>query len=470
MTVSYIAPNEGDDTANPLGTESNPRRTPPTQADHMVWRFKRGTTWNRTTQLGISAQGMILTDYGNPDAPKPKIEAIQPASSASVLLNGDTIFANIHFDLIDRTGTETSASNVGQHCVSHNRRGGGASPTKLVSGAYIGCSFTRLGNNAINVGSNSDGQYADAAPVLLVLGCDFDTIGNDAIYGSVGEYCEIGHNRASNFGTRADSNSDFVNLIACSPEYVWIHDNYVDHTTDDRKHLIMLDIASGQTGGLAVIERNVLLGYGANAPYAQAAQNAGVNLEMKAIFRQNYVRGSRLLYVVQSVVPTGSEAYGNIFDFTGSGSAYCTSIAAPGSAFYNNTLISRNRLSGSLGSAYSSTATNAMNSRNLYVGFTRAIGTTSSRGFITGENNRFSGVTNKYWDITNTVALADGMGDADFSEVNLMSEYGLPVRPRRDALIYTMANVDRKVPDFWGRFAPDGIGYIGALMERGITA
>ena len=470
MTTSYIGLQSGNDTANPLGTESAPRRTPPTQADNMVWRFKRGTRWDRTTQLGITAQGMIITDYGNPDAPKPVFSALQPSSSSSFLIYGDTIFANIHFDLVDRLGTETILDNVGQSCVSHNRRGGGASPTKLVSAAYINCSFTRMGNNAINIGSNSDAQYADAAPVVLVLGCDFDTLGNDAIYGSVGQYFEAGHNVARNFGTRADSNSDFVNLIACSTEFAWIHDNYVDHTTNDHKHSIILDMASGQNGGLAIIERNTLLGYGSAAPYAQAASNAGVNLEIKTIFRQNYVRGSRLLYVVQSTVPGGSEAYGNIFDYTGDSTTQCTSIAAPDSAFYNNTLVNRGGKANALGSAYSSTATNAYNSRNLYSGFARAIGTTSSRGFIVGGNNRFNGVTNKYWDITNGLPLADGTGDADIADSSLLNEFGLPLKPKRDALIYTMSNVDRRVPDFWGRFAPEGVGYIGALMERGLSA
>ena len=64
--------------------------------------------------------------------------------------------------------------------------------------------------------------------------------------------------------------------------------------------------------------------------------------------------------------------------------------------------------------------------------------------------------------------LADGTDDAVFAESALVNQYGVPIKPQANALIDTMARLDRRVPDFWGRFAPEGIGYIGALMERGL--
>lgn len=469
MTVSYIDFQNGSDTANPLGTEAAPRKTDPTIVDNMVLRYKRGSSYFRAGQRAFSAQGVIVTDYGNPEAPRPIFNSIHAASTSSFNVTGDIIFANIDFNVVDRTGTETSASSVGQNVVALNRRGGGAAGTPVVSGVFVGCGFNQVGNNAINCGSISDADYADAAPVLLVLACDFDTLGNDAVYGSVGKYFEAGWCTAKNFGTRADSNSDFINLIACDTEYAWIHDNYVDHTTDDRKHLIVLDMAAGRTGGLAVIERNVLIGYGANAPYPQATLNAGINSEMRAIVRNNYIRGSRLLTVISSNGLPGSQISANIFDYTGSGNgAQCMSVSGANCTIDQNTFYSRNRLTDARAIAFSSSATGARLSRNLFVGFDKTVTTTSQRGFITGGNNRFASCATRYWDQTNSVDLADGTDDTSYDATALGALYGPSVVPPSGALNGTMTRLDRRVPDFWGRFAPEGVGYIGALMERGI--
>lgn len=469
MTVAYVDRQNGNDTTNPLGTESAPRFSWPTMADGMVIRLKRGSTYAMTGQQAFSNQGMIITDYGDPSLPRPILSNIHAASTSSFPFYGDTIFANIQFDLVDRTGTETTASNVGQNCVTHGRRGNAASPAKLVSAVYLGCGFSRIGGDAIRIGSLTDGEYADAAPVVMVLGCDFDYLGNDAIYGSVSQYLEVAHCTARNFGQRANSNSDFVNLLACSPEYVFIHDNYADHTTDDRKHVVVLDMAAGQTGGLAVIERNIFNSFGANAPFAQATANAGLNLEMRSIVRNNYLRGSRLLVVTQAVCPSGTEVYSNILDSTGSGAINAaTLMQSPDTAIFNNTYVARNRTANTTAAAYVSTATGARNFRNLYVGFDKAISTSSSRSFITGGSNRFAGVGSRYWSSGTSLDLADGTDDAVVAESSLLNQYGVPIKPPAGTLVDTMARLDRRVPDFWGRFAPEGVGYIGALMERGL--
>lgn len=469
MTISYIDRQLGNDTANALGTEAAPRFSWPTQADGMVIRLKRGSTYAMTGQQAFTAQGMIITDYGDPSLPRPILSNIHAASTSSFPFYGDTIFANIQFDLVDRTGTETTASSVGQNCVTHGRRANAASPAKLVSAVYLGCGFSRIGGDAIRIGSLTDGEYADAAPVVMVLGCDFDYMGNDAVYGSVSQYLEVAHCTAKNFGQRVDSASDFVNVIASSPEYVWIHDNDVDHTTNDYKHCIILDMASGQVGGQAVIERNILRSFGANSPYTQAAANAGINLEMRTIVRNNYIRGSRLLVVTQAVCPSGTEVYSNILDSTGAGASNAaTLMQSPDTSVFNNTFVARRRGTLTTGAAYVSTATGARNYRNLYVGFDKAVSTSSSRSFITGGNNRFAGVGSRYWSSGTSLDLADGTDDAVIAESSLVNQYGVPIKPTANALIDTMARLDRRVPDFWGRFAPEGIGYIGALMERGL--
>lgn len=464
MTVSFVDTINGSDTSNPLGTESAPRRTLPTQANHLWVRIRRGSRFDRTTQYQITAQGMIFSDYGPPEAPKPIFSALQPASSSSFMHFGDTIWANIHFDLVDRTANETA---VGQNCMTFGRRGNGASPTQCVSGVLINCTYTRMGNNAINAGVlSADADYAQASPVLMVLGCDFDQLGNDAIYASVAQYLEVGYCTAKNLGTRTNSNSDFVSTIYCDPQYVWIHDNLADRHGDDRKQVMVLDVAAGRTGGLAIVERNILLSHGAAAPYPQAAVNAGINVEMRTILRNNYLRGSRLLFVAQAVTPAGCEAHDNIVDYTGSGASNAAFLLnAPGVAVRNNTFYDRTRKADAQAVAYTSTATGNTNDRNLYVGFDKAITTNSSRSFITGGKNRFVNCNQRWWDRTNNLALADG--DSDLVHTGaLLDLHGLPITPSRGSLTDSMDRLDRRVPDFWGRFAPAGVGYIGALLER----
>ncbi len=467
MTVSFVDTVNGSDTANPLGTETAPRRTLPTQADHLWVRIRRGSRFDRTTQYAVSSQGMIFSDYGPPEAPKPIFSALQPASSASFICYGDTIWANIDFDLVDRTANETV---VGQNCITLGRRGNGAAPTQQVSGVFLGCSFKRLGNNAINAGVvGADADYAQGSPVVMILGCDGDQLGNDFFYGTVTEYLEVGHCTAVNLGTRTDSNADFVNLIFSDLKFAWIHDNYCDRHGDDRKHVVALDVAAGRTGGLAIIERNLFCSHGAKTPFPQASTNAGINTEMRTIARHNYLRGSRLLFVTQSAAPAGGEVYSNVFDYTGSGASNAASLFnAPGWSVHHNTFYDRARKADSQAVAYVSSATDSRLDRNLFIGFDRAITTNSVRSFISGGNNRFAGCNQRWWDRTNSVALADGDGDAVIEASGLVDQFGLPIKPQPAALTDSMARLDRRVPDFWGRFAPAGVGYIGALMERGL--
>lgn len=476
MAVAYIAPGGGGtpfgtDVDNPLGTPSNPRLTPPAQADGMVWRFLRGSTWSRANQLQITSQGMIICDYGNPQAPRPKFTStIAAPTSAAFTLTGDTCFINIDFDLVDRGPGLGLSDPVGPHCVSHFRRGGAGAGTETVSGFYLGCGFRRIGNNCINASPlTNDTFYADAAPVVVVLACDFEDVGNDCVYVSARDYLEVGHCRATGIGNRSDSNPDFVNMIYAANQFAWIHDNFIEHTGYDQKHAIILDNASGQSTGLAIVERNTMLMYGSAAPYTQAAFNAGINTDMRTIFRNNYVRGSRLLFVSLSSAPDGIQVYGNLFDYTGSGASNAALIMnSRRCAIHNNTFVSRNRLADSHGLGFTSTATNSVAERNLFVGFNHAISTSGPRSFITGGNNRFASCTNRYWDRANNLQLADDPTDAVISESTLLTEFGIPCKPQPGTLIDTMRALDRRVPDFWGRFAPEGVGYIGALLERGL--
>lgn len=471
MAVSYVDRQNGSDTANPLGTEANPRQSWPTQADGLVIRLKRGSRYDMTAQYNFTAQGQIIADYGDPSLPKPILSALHAASSASHVLYGDTIFANIHFDKYDRVGNETQASPIGQNVINHQRRGNAASPAKIVSAAYLNCSFTNCGNNAIACGYVLDSEWADSAPAVLLLGCDFDGIASDCFYGSVNDYFEVAHCTARNFGIRAVSTGDFIGMISCAPKYVWIHDNYVDHTTDDNKHCIIIDVVAGQLGGMAVIERNVLLGYGALNPALQSTNHTVLNLEMPHILRQNYIRGSRILYFSANLYTAESLIHSNIFDFSGDKAVgiAAVSITAPNSEFVNNTLLARRRGAGAVGVAYNASATRSSCNRNVLVGFDQAIACNGLRTSLTGGGNRFAATGSRYSTYSTGAPLADGTNDANFNEAVLLDAFGAPIRPPRNAFVDTMSRLDRRLPDFWGRFAPEGTTYIGALMERGVS-
>lgn len=460
MTTIFVDTVNGSD-VNP-GTEASPRRTLPAQADHLWVRVRRGSNFNRTTQYGITAQGMIFSDYGPPEAPKPSFTINQPSASTSFIHYGDTIWANFDFKYVDRSTPPPDA--IGQNTLTFGRRGNAASPTPCVSGAIISCSFTDNGGSAICPSVlTGDSQWAEASPVLLVLGCDFEQIVTDAVFGSVLNYFEVGHctYAKTKFRNDANANPDFINMIYANPQYVWVHDNYVDHHEIDLKHLIVFDLAAGQTGGLALIENNILLSRGARKPYTQAAVNAGINTEMRCLVRNNYLRGSRLLLVSQATAPGGVEAYGNLFDYTGSGDSNAAVLLnSPNAYLHHNTFFNRARKPGASAVFYTSTATGQRNDKNLYIGFETAINSSSARAFITGGDNRFVDCENRWWDGT------DGPGDEVLSANELVDQFGTPLKPKPGKLQLSMRALDRRVPDFWGRFPAEGVGYIGALLER----
>src|SRR5574343_376368 len=336
MTVYYIDGVNGFDSNGGL-TSSTPRKTIPTTgigADGDVYLFKRGSTYS-VINTGLSVfywprQGIVLGAYGDPNKPRP---IITYCGSNNYALNfqGDTIIKDLHFKDVLGSLTETTDSYAACNCLNFGVRGGASQGTaEGVSAIILNCKFENISNNAISFSAiNSDAQYQYATPTAIIHNCEFDGIGGDAVFGSIRDYCEISNCTIKDVGNRLDLNvtdynaeiggrrsaGDCVGLLYCTPNFIWIHDNILDHTKWDCKHCIMLDNAAGDSFGLALIERNVLLCYGSDTG-AVSVNSAGINTQMRTIIRQNLIMGSKELMNIDT--PAVAEVYSNIFVAKGS--------------------------------------------------------------------------------------------------------------------------------------------------------
>lgn len=454
-------------------TESAPRKTRPgAPLAGDVLRFRRGTVYDAVSQfLATTAQGIILTDYGNPDAPKPKIRSTMPASTHCLQFGGDTILHNIEFADIQRSTSETTISNVGPNACGFVTRGAGSvGSADGVSAVVINCDFNNIGNNALYLsGSNSASFYASGNPVLIVLGSTFNGIGGDGIFGSVRDYMEVGWCEFSDLGNRIDTlitppaggrqaASDAIGLLGSVPAFGWIHDNRMDHSAWDCKQIVMLDAPAAQAGNLCLIERNVMIGYGVGygQTFNQAYFNAGINTSMKTIIRQNYIRTSRLaLNFLANAV--GSEAYSNIIDVPGSdGLDGMISVLANKVSLRHNTIYARQKINGAA-IVRASGVTGFAASRNMIANYAKGL---SFNGGVTDaayHRNAFANVDSRY--VVGSTPQAEGTSDV-IGGLDLVDPVSL--RPRDHRLLFKQT--DRRLPDFFGRFNPEGIAYIGATL------
>lgn len=457
-------------------TESTPKLTIPTGADGDVYKLKRGGRYDATGQIGFGTrQGIIVTSYGNPAAPKPIISAVHDASSSSINCQGDAIFHDVVFDYIQRTGTQTTDSNVGQNAILFGVRGGASAGTaEGVSGVIIGCDFSRIGNNAISYnGCSSDSHTAYAAPVGIILGCTFDDLGGDCMFGAVRDYLEIGYNKMVNMGSRIDTSqtvppgsrqsaADGINMIYGTCRYAWLHDNWIDHSAWDCKHSIMVDAPEGVApkAGYVVIERNVIIGYGVGLGqlFAQSINNVGINCELPGIIRHNYIRAGRIgLYVHSNA--EGIEVYGNVFDIVSvdPNSVAAISIAAAKSKFYNNTVWGRTYLPGSKGVNQVSTATQSQFYRNAIGNFEEGLSLVNPTQAVHFENGYYNCTRNVSY---NSAPYTQGLNDRDIDPSWFADAERADFRPTDLRLMFK--RVDKKQRDFWGRFSWAGIAHIGA--------
>ena len=471
MATYYIDGTDG--TSGPSGTvQGAPRLDFPSGGGNGdVYRLKRGSVMTATAQVfSWTRQGIIITDYGDPSLPKPVIKCRMPAGTGNHALQffGDTIVHNVEFRDIDRAAGETTNSLVGQNTLTFGTRGNAASgAAEGVSGVIINCDFYNCTNNAINfAGINAEADAAFASPVGIVLGCDFDGLGGDGIFGPVRDYFEAGWNRFANVGNRIDSSivgtpvggrqsaADAINLILAVPTLSWIHDNYMDHSAWDCKHCVMIDApAAGPGSALAIIERNIMIGYGAakNGVFAQSVNNVGINTEVNSIIRHNYVRGSRILLNAHPGVAY-LDVYSNIFDVLGVDGANAALVFTnDNTEFRNNSVIGSGFINGvAVSKSSGSDGFNA--ERNLIANFATGFSLTNPVQ-AKYRKNAFYKVTSPY-------------GGEALNASDIVSSTGT-VTPRyftpTDASLM-FKSVDRRVPDFWGRFAPDGIGHIGATV------
>jgi len=270
---------------NGAGTSTDPKNTWTTPGNGDVIRFKRGTTFVRTSQLSLSTfTSLTLEAWYNSDGtddttqPKPVItlNLISGTSGINVQGAGVHIFRNIVFrDFFDRNNPGTTLVNG----VTLGTQGTyGVDPG--VSAEFWYCEFYNITGNAANYnGNNSASTPTLAADRMRVMHCIFDNIGGDCIFGQAKD-CEIAYNKMTRM-SMLNETGDGVGLLFFNPTKCWIHHNYIDHRDKDFKHCIIVDGVDGS--GNCLVEDNTLLGFG----------TVGINLaECKGTIRRNYIETS----------------------------------------------------------------------------------------------------------------------------------------------------------------------------------
>jgi hypothetical protein len=165
---------------------------------------------------------------------------------------------------------------------------------------FYDCDFDGTNYNAIRF----SGTGVAAASRCVVKFCTFDNIGEDAIYGCA-LYFEVAHCTMSRLSA-STSTGDGVGFIGCDPTLAWVHHNYIDHSSVDQKHCVIIDAANAGSG-LAIIEDNELIGYGSSS--AEAASHTVVNGDAKMIVRRNIIRSAGIAI---NLAGAASAAYSNL--------------------------------------------------------------------------------------------------------------------------------------------------------------
>ncbi len=242
MTTHYVWQ------GGPNGNGTSPadtRRTIPNGSSGDKVLFKRGATFALGSQLSINTADLYWGTFGTGDLPVISSTATN-FGAISVDNSGTWTVENIEFRNFLNYATNGAVINLAVNATS------GRASSLVVRG----CKFKHTAYNAIRAnGTNT----ATAAAVVKVLGCEFDDIGEDCIFGGVLDL-EVGYNRMVRMSTRTLT-GDGVGFINADPNKVWIHHNYIDHSAVDAKQCIIIDITNPGSG-LSIIEDNILIGYG----------------------------------------------------------------------------------------------------------------------------------------------------------------------------------------------------------------
>lgn len=457
-TTWYVDPEFGT-SANDGLTESTPKATMPAVQNGDVVRMKRGTIYNQegSSILQSNRQGLIITDYGSPSLPKPVFRLKSSAGTYGFLCQGDTLFHNLEFRDFRITDNETETSPIGPHAINFNRRNGTIG-NKGVSGAVINCDFKNIGANAIMCNASSDGSAPElVTETLIVLGCRFDGIGADGIFGAM-KNLRVGHCTFHKMGQRIDSSytppvggwqstSDCIGAFN-GGGYWWIHDNWMDHSDYDCKQCFGASSVSGDTNNYCLVERNVMLGY------RDSKSHTPINMLANGMIRNNFVWGSRILLNVH-MDSTNLEVENNIFHQLSESTFSAIEV------FGDNTKLTRNTIIGNGSAPWALRKRSGVHgfvaTENIFKGFQNGIYLSPDTTDHYVDRNGWYNVTTPYSDDVGQVS--NPANDITFSSDPLLADGYTSDR----TLTRIDGNGSAQVRDFFGRFP--GITNIGALTS-----
>lgn len=395
MATYYIAPETGND-ANPGTSESAPRKTPPSASNGDVWLMKRGETYTRASQWGFgAATAMTLDAYGDGGYPVVTITATANTNAFNIQGDGTNVIRNIWFK---DCSTNTNGRVIGFGNIT--------ALSYFASGVIEHCKFTGCNWNAIGGGATTT---ATASKRIVVKDCIFDDIGEDCFYGSA-LYLEIGRCRMTKISSLATT-GDGIGFLGADPDLVWIYQNYIDHSDVDVKQCIIIDTLTNS--GLAIIEDNILIGFGSND--VEPANHAVIISDCQIIARRNFIQSAGLALTLAAA---NSQATSNVFKIVNARTTNpVVAMTANTCQVVNNTFISTKTLDPTQKIVVQgAAASNGVVHNNVFADVPIAIKSDNAANNPTSTFNAFYNVTSPRLDQANA-AFAGG-NDVTLTDLN----------------------------------------------------
>lgn len=390
-----------------LGSESNsglsplyPKKNPPALSNGDRLLQRRGSVYVRNAQWGFGlASDIEITGYGDVSWGKPIVE-IASTSFNSIAVQGDrTVFRGLTFrDFKDSNAVPSPNRPNGIAFVSKGTYDTDPAPDK---GEIYDCDFYRIPGDAVAFnGFNSSAFNALGTSTGIIKHCVFDEIGGDAVFAKVRTYFEVSYCRMTRLSMQ-NLTGDGIGFLDCNPVLAWVHHNYIDHREVDSKQCIIIDGLDGS--GLAVVEDNVLLGFGDETYSPTLHVNLNVD-QCKAIVRRNKIVTSGIGVTVNADGPLINSNLIMARRHATDGSGTVVMLVSNG-RLLGNTIINTGKNAGYTLKTGSGRSGNVIKNNAVIGGdvfFKQASGSTSANG-----NNLFFGVANPYVDSADaTLALA----------------------------------------------------------------
>ena len=383
MATYYIHPQLGSNSNDGLSSGA-PKASPPTLSNGDVLKFARGSVYNASSQWSWGTNtGITLEDYGTGELP---IISITAASTNAINIQGDGthIIRNIHFKNFT---TNSGGGAIGLGLV--------AATSKCAVAKITDCKFTNISHNAIRLGNSNT---ADTSPTFYCSRCEFFNIGEDCIFGGALVY-EVSYCKANKISTNT-GNGDFVGFLQADPTFVWVHHNYIDHSSVWSKQCIIVDSSTG--AGLAIIEYNTCIGSGGwsgdmgpDPDGASTATHTVINVDCPAIIRANLIYASTIAIYTTGA---GTVINGNIiFATNGKTTRPLISLSANTCRVYNNSIIGTlPNIKGIYAVVQASGTSSHEVKNNIFVNVEIAVKSNQAASNPTCSNNNFYNVTTKY--------------------------------------------------------------------------